>query len=195
MASTTLEEQFLRSVRPFNLFLKSTGIYLYAPCYESWSGWIEIVWSGFWITLNLQSALFMFLERGLVVLKKIFEFDLKTSKMDSLNSLIVSTSPLIFSVCTQIDLILTLQQSIKLFMSSLQLVDARLGNGRLLPNIHRYSLVAVLLTVSKVSILQYFIQHIKFNFIKRLDLNSHIWLVDVCTRFLCYTLETANETR
>ncbi len=153
MALTTLEERFLRSVRPFNWFLKSTGIHLYAPCYESWSGWIKIVWSGFWITLNLQSALFMFLERGLVVLKRIFQFDAKTSKMDSLNSFIVSTSPLIFSVCTQIDLILTLQESIKLFMSSLQLVDARLGRRRpqLLPNIHRYSLVAVFFTVSKVS--------------------------------------------
>lgn len=144
-------QRFFQSTWHFGWYLKFIGVYLDGSGSKSWPTWLSILWTGFWLILNLQSAIFLLLERGYNSLIGLFHTKkMHSSQMDALMNVMMAINPFFFACLSHIDLALFVKRSIKDFLNCLQSVDTQLGCPPLF-HLRRYSVVAVAWIISKVS--------------------------------------------
>lgn len=151
-----LSHRFLQTIKPFDWYLKLFGIIMKPATNPRWRLWLTNLWSLFWIVLVLQAGTCIFIWRGLSALPNLFYSEEYAdrqghSRMEDLNDFIFGAYPLSFDALIYVCLVLSLRETARLLLSTLEPVDAQLRRPNL-KVLRQYCNVGIIWMASTVTI-------------------------------------------
>lgn len=107
--SSKLERDFYQSIQQFDYLCQFLGIHLH---HQSSTSWLSKMVTVVWLTINIQSAGYLFVNRAIRDLKESFQSINSTMKMssskqmDTFNGFVLNSSPIIFFCSSHVYLII-----------------------------------------------------------------------------------------
>ena len=142
---TNISDRFLReAARPLQLFLLAIGVpfVVTSPVFAAISNgkWILTrkilfwLWSAFWLILNFQSGIYIFIHRVIMrAFKALLRMDQLTGSelTESFTSALFWSTSLLAETSTHFILVLTIRSTLTRFCLALEPIDQRLGHPTL----------------------------------------------------------------